>query len=70
MSYKQILQLMLLIAQTCIMVCAQDYDQPYRPQVHFSPVRTGRTIPTAWFISRASTTSSFSTTRSAISGDT
>ena len=37
MSYKQILQLMLLIAQTCIMVCAQDYDQPYRPQVHFSP---------------------------------
>ena len=37
MSYKQILQLMLLITQTCIMACAQDYDQPYRPQVHFSP---------------------------------
>ena len=34
---KRILQLILLIVQTCVLTNAQDYDQPYRPRIHFSP---------------------------------
>ena len=45
MPYKRILQLILLIAQTCVLANAQSYDQPYRPQVHFSPPKNWTNDP-------------------------
>jgi len=71
------LQLVLLLLAICpVLALAQPasrlapYDQPYRPQYHFSPRENWTNDPNGLVYSKASITCSFNTTRLAMSGDT